>query len=95
MGLDVRFSSVRDPGDCHDGGGAVVVTPGAAPRLLTAREVAAILRVSVQWVRDHSNGKCSVVIPHVRLGRAVRYPESGVSEFIAMCSTASKGVSRC
>jgi excisionase family DNA binding protein len=44
-------------------------------RLLTAGEVAELLQVKESWVREHTRlGE----IPHVRLGRYVRYRRSEV-----------------
>jgi excisionase family DNA binding protein len=42
----------------------------ALDRLLTASEVADRLAVPERWVREHTRGG---LIPHVRLGRYVRY----------------------
>ena len=39
-------------------------------RLLTADEVAELLAVPARWVREHTRGG---LIPHVRLGRYIRY----------------------
>jgi excisionase family DNA binding protein len=39
-------------------------------RLLTAKEIAEVLGVPESWVREHTR---SNAIPHVRLGRYVRY----------------------
>jgi excisionase family DNA binding protein len=48
--------------------------------LLTADEVAALLRVSKAWVYSETRKKR---IPHVPLGRYVRYRRSAVIEWIA------------
>ena len=48
--------------------------------LLTADEVAALLRVSKAWVYAETRKKR---IPHVPLGRYVRYRRSAVIEWIA------------
>jgi excisionase family DNA binding protein len=48
--------------------------------LLTAAEVAALLRVSKAWVYAETRKKR---IPHVPLGRYVRYRRSAVVEWIA------------
>ena len=39
-------------------------------RLLTGAEVADLLSVSERWVRDHTR---SGLLPHVKVGRYVRY----------------------
>jgi excisionase family DNA binding protein len=44
-------------------------------RLLTAGEIAEMLAVPERWVRDHTRGG---LIPHLRLGRYVRYREESV-----------------
>jgi len=44
-------------------------------RLLTAEEVAELLAVPPRWVREHTRGG---LIPHVRLGRYVRYRREAV-----------------
>jgi excisionase family DNA binding protein len=50
-----------------------------ADRLLTADEVAAMFAVSVGWVRGHTR---SGLIPHVRLGRYVRYRREAVIAWV-------------
>jgi excisionase family DNA binding protein len=54
-------------------------------RLLTPREVAEILAVSVAWVLDHSSRR-RPHLPAIRLGKAVRFRRSDVEEFIQECS---------
>jgi excisionase family DNA binding protein len=49
-------------------------------RLLTAADVAELLSVPVSWVREHTR---SGRIPHVQLGRYVRYREETVVSWIA------------
>jgi excisionase family DNA binding protein len=44
-------------------------------RLLTAGEIAELLGVPTSWVRDHTR---SGRIPHVQLGRYVRYDRGDV-----------------
>lgn len=74
----------------------VAVQPGAgAPRiatdpLLTADEVAALLQVTKAWVYAETRAKR---IPHVPLGRYVRYRRSAVLAWIAALERqASRGV---
>jgi excisionase family DNA binding protein len=74
----------------------VAVQPGAgAPRiatdpLLTADEVAALLQVTKAWVYAETRAKR---IPHVPLGRYVRYRRSAVLQWIAALERqASRGV---
>jgi excisionase family DNA binding protein len=47
--------------------------------LLNADEVAALLSVPVRWVREHTRGG---LIPHVRLGRYIRYRRPTVLAWI-------------
>jgi excisionase family DNA binding protein len=53
-------------------------------RLLTAEEVAAMLQVKVSWVREKTRKRCPVTerIPHVRLGKYVRFNEQIVTEWM-------------
>lgn len=49
-------------------------------RLLTADEVAELLRVKPSWVREHTrNGD----IPHKQLGRYLRYDRGELDEWVA------------
>jgi excisionase family DNA binding protein len=48
-------------------------------RLLTAAEVAELLSVPVSWIREHTR---SGAIPHIPLGRYVRYREAVVLAWI-------------
>ena len=49
--------------------------PGSRDRLLVASEVAELLRVTTAWVYAATRAN---QLPHVRLGRYVRYRESAV-----------------
>ena len=49
-------------------------------RLLTAADVAELLSVPVSWVREHTR---SGLIPHVQLGRYVRYREETLVSWVA------------
>ena len=75
----------------------VAVQPGAgAPRiatdpLLTADEVAALLQVTKAWVYAETRAKR---IPHVPLGRYVRYRRSAVLQWIAALERGSAGAAR-
>lgn len=51
----------------------------AGDRLLTAADVAELLSVPVSWVREHTR---SGRIPHVQLGRYVRYRQETVVSWI-------------
>lgn len=52
-------------------------------RLLDAAEVAELLHVPVSWVRESTR---SGAMPHVRLGRYVRFREADVLAWIEQCS---------
>jgi excisionase family DNA binding protein len=55
-------------------------------RLLTAADVAELLSVPVSWVREHTR---SGRIPHVQLGRCVRYREQTLVSWVAQQEAAS------
>ena len=51
--------------------------------LLTAREVAKLLGMSVRWVQLHASGQYRPHIPCVRLGeRSVRFRHEDIARFI-------------
>jgi excisionase family DNA binding protein len=54
-------------------------------RLLTPKEVAEILSVSVAWVLDHASRR-RPLLPSVKLGKAVRFRREQVEEFIKECA---------
>jgi predicted DNA-binding transcriptional regulator AlpA len=55
---------------------------GAGDPLLTAEEVAAKLKVSTDWVWDHSSRKLPY-LPVIRMSDGVlRYRASGIEEFL-------------
>jgi excisionase family DNA binding protein len=54
-------------------------------RLLTPKEVAEALSVSVAWVLDHSSRR-RPHLPSVKLGKAVRFRRADVETFIVECS---------
>jgi excisionase family DNA binding protein len=51
-------------------------------RLLTAKDVAALLNVPASWVLEHARAG---TIPHVRLGRYVRFDEDEVRSWVETC----------
>ena len=57
-----------------------------SPRLLTADEVADMLRVDKSWVYAATR---SGRIPHIRLGRYVRFNEDAVTEWMLSLSEQS------
>jgi excisionase family DNA binding protein len=58
---------------------SAVPSPASPDRLLEAREVAELLGVPVRWVREHTR---SGAIPHVPLGRYVRYDRGDVLAWV-------------
>jgi predicted DNA-binding transcriptional regulator AlpA len=54
--------------------------------LLTPRDVAERLRVSVAWVFDHASGRRRPFLPSVKLGKAVRFRPEDVDQFIIECA---------
>ena len=60
----------------------VIQSLGAGDPLLTAEEVAAKLKVSTDWVWDHSSRKLPY-LPVIRMSDGVlRYRASGIEEFL-------------
>ena len=50
--------------------------------LLTVEDLAALLKVKVSWVYDRISPKHRERLPHIRLGRYIRFERSAVFEFI-------------
>lgn len=63
----------------------------SADRLLTADEVAEFLRVTRGWIYAETRAGR---IPHLRLGRYVRYRESAIREWMAQLELAASGARR-
>lgn len=51
-------------------------------QLLTVHEVANLLNVPVSWVYERTRRRGSGQLPHLRLGKYLRFEESTVTEFI-------------
>ena len=56
--------------------------------LLTAREVAARLRVSIAWVLAHAEGRRRPMLPSVKMGKAVRFVPADIDAFVDRCKRA-------
>jgi predicted DNA-binding transcriptional regulator AlpA len=52
------------------------------PRLLNVSEVADWLHVSEGWIRDHATGRRRPVLPSIKLGKAIRFDEAKVDEWL-------------
>jgi excisionase family DNA binding protein len=50
--------------------------------LMTVDEVAAMLKVKVSWVYDRIASRHPERLPHIRLGRYVRFERAAVLEFV-------------
>jgi excisionase family DNA binding protein len=59
--------------------------PTPAIELLTVDEVAALLKVSRSWVYEHTRrrGRKDDQLPHLKLGKFVRFDPRLVREFLA------------
>ena len=51
-------------------------------RLLTVAEVSNWLAVSPSWVRDHATGRRRPAMPHIKLGKSLRFDETRVAEWL-------------
>lgn len=58
-------------------------------RLVDANAIAELLGVPTSWVREQTRGGA---IPHVKLGRYVRFDEDVVRAWVAKCSRPGKPV---
>lgn len=68
-------------------------TANAGDSLMTAIEVAAVIRTSERYVRDHTTRR-SPKIRGVKMGKLMRYRRSDVDEFIVRLSTDSASRAR-
>jgi|ERR671922_78867 excisionase family DNA binding protein len=59
--------------------GLSAIAPATGDRLLTAPDVAELLAVPERWVREQTRGG---LIPHLRLGRYVRYRKDAVVRWL-------------
>ena len=58
--------------------------------ILTVKEVAELLRVSPNWVRQHATGKRRPVLPCIRIGGAVRFDAADVARLIEECKNGKR-----
>jgi excisionase family DNA binding protein len=50
--------------------------------LLTVQEVAEILKVPVSWVYEHARGNGPGRLPHVKVGKYVRFLNADISRYL-------------
>ena len=50
--------------------------------LLTVDEVASLLKVSKSWIYEHTRKRHGETLPHVKLGKYLRFFECEVREFL-------------
>lgn len=50
--------------------------------LLTVEEVASLLKVPKSWVYEHTRKRGTERLPHIKLGKYLRFFESEVREFL-------------
>ncbi len=50
--------------------------------LLTVEEVAQLLKVSRSWVYEHSRPQCAEPLPHVKLGKYLRFYKEDVLDYL-------------
>ncbi len=51
-------------------------------RLLTLREVAELLRVPVSWVYDHTRPQSNHPLPHLKLGKYLRFRADDIADYL-------------
>jgi excisionase family DNA binding protein len=66
--------------------GGVASSNGQAPlddgELLTVEEVAALLKVAPSWVYLHTRRRKKVTLPHMKIGKYLRFCEADVRAFL-------------
>ena len=50
--------------------------------LLTVQEVAEILKVPVSWVYEHTRKEGAARLPHIKIGKYLRFEEQAVRQFV-------------
>jgi excisionase family DNA binding protein len=53
-----------------------------ADELMTVSEVAALLKVPVSWVYEHTRRRGNECIPHVKLGKYLRFSAADVKAWL-------------
>ena len=57
-------------------------TGGISDELLTVEELAAILKVPKSWVYLHTRKRTKAALPHVKVGKYLRFCETDVRKFL-------------
>ena len=58
-----------------------LVSPGPEA-LLTVHEVAEFLRVPVSWVYEHTRPGCRDLLPHVKIGKYLRFFATDILDYL-------------
>jgi excisionase family DNA binding protein len=59
-----------------------VIMAATEDSLLTVQEVAQILKVPVSWVYEHTRGTCQPKLPHVKIGKYLRFFDADISSYL-------------
>jgi len=51
-------------------------------RLLSVQEVARLLQVPVSWVYEHTRPRCATPLPHVKLGKYLRFLPADIRNYL-------------
>ena len=51
-------------------------------RMVSVKELAAILNVPVSWIYERTRKGSNDRIPHVRIGKYIRFPEEMIRDFV-------------
>ena len=57
-------------------------TPPDGDEFLTVEEVAALLKVPQSWVYLHTRRRGKLMLPHIKIGKYLRFYESDVWSFL-------------
>ena len=63
--------------------------------LMTVEELAEMLKVKVSWIYDRVSSDHHDPLPHLRLGRYIRFERALVLEFLQRQRKAGAGFKRC
>ncbi len=76
-----RANNSRD-GEWSQTEAASVSMPRDSVTLLTVQEVALLLKVAISWVYEHTRKRGKARLPHLKLGKYLRFEEQAVREFL-------------